>query len=68
MSTSFETVIVELHLRHFVQEEIAAGLRTGRDRVYRCLREFHYFSTIPDSHGIGRPSIRGSKLIAFMET
>jgi hypothetical protein len=68
MSTSIETMIVELHLQHFVQKEIAAALRTGRDRVSRCLREFHHSSAIPDSHGIGRRSIRGSELIAFMET
>jgi hypothetical protein len=61
-------MIVELHLQHFVQKEIAAALRTGRDRVSRCLREFHHSSAIPDSHGIGRPSIRGSELIALMET
>jgi hypothetical protein len=61
-------MILELHLRHFAQEEIATALRTGRDRASRGLREFHHYSTIPDSHGIGRPSIRGSKLITFMET
>jgi hypothetical protein len=59
---------VGLHLRHFAQEEIAAALRTGRDRVSRCLRKFHHPSTIPDGHHIGPPSIRGSELIAFMET
>jgi hypothetical protein len=33
MSTSIEAKIVELHLRHLTQKEIAAALRTGRNRT-----------------------------------
>jgi transposase len=68
MSTSIEAKIVELHLRHLIQEEIAAPLRTGRNRISRCLRKFHYSGAIPDSHRIGRPSNHGGELVVFVET
>jgi hypothetical protein len=64
MSTSIEAKILELHLRHFTQEAIAPALRTRRDRISRCLREFQRSDAIPESHHIGQPSIRGSELIA----
>jgi hypothetical protein len=68
MSTSIKAKIVELHLRHLMQEEIVGTLRTGRSRISRCPRASHHPGTIPDSRRIGRPSIRGRELIAFVET
>jgi hypothetical protein len=68
MSNSTEAKIVELPLRQVTQEEIAAALTTGRSRISRSFGEFHYSGIIPHSHRIGRPSIRGSELITFVET
>jgi hypothetical protein len=68
MSTFVEAKTIELHLRHFTPEEIAAVLTTGLNRMSGCLRELHDSGTDPDSHHIGRPSIRGSELISFVET
>jgi hypothetical protein len=43
-------------------------LMTGRNRISRCLGEFHYSSTTPDSHCIKLPLVRGNELIPFVET
>jgi hypothetical protein len=54
MSTSIEAQIIQLHLRHFTQDQITAALRTGKPRVSRCIRDFWQTGITPKARRIGR--------------
>jgi transposase len=62
-----EANIIELHLRHLTQDEIATTLRVGHTRVARAIREFRCSGTIPNCLRIGRPRKMTSDLAAFVE-
>jgi hypothetical protein len=58
MSTSVEAQIIQLHLRHFMKDQITTALRTGKPQVSRCIRDFRQTGIIPEARRIGRPRKR----------
>jgi transposase len=67
MEDPTEASIIEFHLRHFTQDEIATTLRVGQTRVARAIREFKCSGTIQNCLRIGRPWKMASDLAAFVE-
>jgi transposase len=68
MDDSLEAKVIELHLRHQTQDEIASVLRTSKSRVSRSVREFHETGLIPTAFRIGRPSKATGILVGYIKT
>jgi hypothetical protein len=66
ISPSVEAQVIELHLRHYTQDQIIATLRTGKPRISRCIREFHQSGVVPESLRLERPNKRSSDLMTFV--
>jgi hypothetical protein len=49
MLISLEAKIIELHLRHYKQDEVVAVLKTGKPRISRCIRQLHQTAFISDT-------------------
>jgi hypothetical protein len=67
MDDPTEASIIEFHLLHFTQDEIAMTLRVAHTRVACVIREFKCSGTIPNCLRIGRPWKITSDLTAFVE-
>jgi transposase len=59
--------VIELHLRHHTQDEIAAALRSSKTRVSRLIRHFHETGLIPNALRGGRPSKITGELASYVE-
>jgi hypothetical protein len=67
MDDSVEARVIELHLRHHTQDEIAAALRPSKTPVSRSIPHFYEIGLIKNALRGGRPSQIRGELASYLE-